>query len=345
MTDAPATVRGSRRRPRFRRSIALPAVLALALTGCGAEEGATVTVQSCGKDVRFPAKGQRLYVDAWRGLLSMTLAIGAQDRIVGYGAYDGDQRLLRAVYGDGVIDGLPEMRKGDATVESVVASGADVMFTNAGQVADAASTRGIAVYRSADTCPGLVNGDASAASGWDTLYEDLRNLGKITGHERGAEDAVGDIDKRLGVLGTAPKAATPPTVFLFDRGDKNVYSSGSQGPVDRIITAAGGRNALHDLKTSWTSVSWEKLVASRPDFIAFSDYPGQTIEQKKQVLRTHPATRDLPAVKEERFLSLPVVTWVSGPLNVDAAEHLRASLEKWKLVPASGIEPAHDLDG
>ncbi|MEV0618200.1 ABC transporter substrate-binding protein [Nonomuraea sp. NPDC050404] len=331
----------------------MPAVLALMATGCagggqaagtatGKAAASTVTVASCGKDVRFPAGGQRVYVDAWRGLLSMTLAIGAQDRIAGYGTYDGDQRLLRAVHGDAVIDGLPRARKGDATVEAVVASGANVMVTAAGQVADAASNRQIAVYASADTCPALVDG--GTASSWDTLYGDLSNLGKITDHRQDADTAINAIKKRLAALEAAPQAATPPTVFLFDRGDKNVYSSGSAGPVDRIISAAGGRNALRTLKTSWTSVSWEKLVSSRPDFIAFSDYPGQTVAQKIQVLKSNPATKDLPAVKEGRFLSLPVVTWVSSPLNADAAEHLRKSLEKWKLVPASDLEPAHALE-
>ncbi|QFG26231.1 ABC transporter substrate-binding protein [Actinomadura sp. WMMB 499] len=154
---------------------------------------------------------------------------------------------------------------------------------------------------------------------------------------------IAGLKKRPAALGGAPRAAAPPKVFLFDRGDKNVYTSGSQGPVDRVITAAGGRNALADLKTSWTSVSWERLVSARPDFIAFSDYPGQTIEQKIEVLRTNPATKDLPAVEEGRFLSLHVDAWVSGPFNVDAAENLRAALEDRKLVPESDLEPADDL--
>ena len=31
--------------------------------------------------------------------------------------------------------------------------------------------------------------------------------------------------------------------------------------------------------------------------------------------------------------------WTSGPLNIDAAEHLRVSLEKWGLEPKSSIKP------
>lgn len=35
--------------------------------------------------------------------------------------------------------------------------------------------------------------------------------------------------------------------------------------------------------------------------------------------------------------------WVSSPLNIDAAEHVRKGLEKFGLVPESDIEPAMTL--
>ncbi|WFG46021.1 hypothetical protein [Pseudonocardia alni] len=57
---------------------------------------------------------------------------------------------------------------------------------------------------------------------------------------------------------------------------------------------------------------------------------------------TPPDTRDLPAVRENRFLNLPYALWTSGPLNVDAAEQVRAALERWNLVPASGLTPESD---
>ena len=101
-------------------------------------------------------------------------------------------------------------------------------------------------------------------------------------------------------------------------------------------------NAL-DAADTWTTVSWERVAASRPDYIAFVDYPGQSFEQKVAVLRANPATRDLPAVREERFLDLPYAAWVSSPLNIDAAEQLRVTLERHGLVPESTIEPRHDL--
>ena len=47
------------------------------------------------------------------------------------------------------------------------------------------------------------------------------------------------------------------------------YSSGAYGAPQAVIEATGARNALGDLQESWTSVSWERVVAAKPDFIAF----------------------------------------------------------------------------
>ena len=54
-------------------------------------------------------------------------------------------------------------------------------------------------------------------------------------------------------------------------------------------------------------------------------------------------TKDLPAVKENRFINLPYAMWTSGPLNIDAAEHVRKGMEKFNLAPKSDIKPALEL--
>ncbi|MDP3891576.1 ABC transporter substrate-binding protein, partial [Nocardioides sp.] len=116
-------------------------------------------------------------------------------------------------------------------------------------------------------------------------------------------------------------------------GEKAIFTSGAFGAPQAIIEAAGGRNAVADVKDTWTEVSWERLAAAEPEAFLFVDYPGQTFEQKVAILQSHPATRDLPAVRQERFLNLPYAMWTSGPLNIDAAERVREALEGWDLVP------------
>ena len=121
-----------------------------------------------------------------------------------------------------------------------------------------------------------------------------------------------------------------------------MFSSGRFGGPQAILDAAGARNALEDLDDTWTEVSWERVVASKPDAFLFVDYPPQTFAEKVAVLKSRAGVRDLPAVREGRFLNLPYALWTSGPLNVDAAEQARKALESWGLVPKSDVRPRAD---
>jgi len=71
------------------------------LAGCGTETssqlGESTGVSSCGLTTKAPVDRPKLYVDAWRGLIDMTLAIHAQDRVVGWGNYDDNTDLLQTV--------------------------------------------------------------------------------------------------------------------------------------------------------------------------------------------------------------------------------------------------------
>ena len=56
-----------------------------------------------------------------------------------------------------------------------------------------------------------------------------------------------------------------------------------------------------------------------------------------KVLESNPATKNLEAVKQKRFVNLPYAMWTSGPLNIDAAEYMRKAYEKFDLMPKSDI--------
>ncbi|WP_280389980.1 ABC transporter substrate-binding protein, partial [Nocardia wallacei] len=177
---------------------------------------------------------------------------------------------------------------------------------------------------------------------WTALRTDLGNLGAITGRTEQATRLVADLDARLDALHRAPQADRRPRVFVFDSASDTVFSSGRFGGPQAILDAAGAHNVLEDVADSWTRVSWERLAASDPDALVFVDYPPQTFAQKVELLRAKPGINRLRAVTEQRFFDLPYTMWTSGPLNIDAAEQVRAQLETWKLLPPSGIRPRSD---
>ncbi|MEO9323976.1 ABC transporter substrate-binding protein [Nocardioides sp. C4-1] len=338
--------------------LALP-LAALALAACGetvprsTDDGAaaeTVTVENCGADLVAPSPASRLYVYDG-GMIAMTLALGAQDQVAGIAGIGDDVAVLGQAYGADVVSGLPVAADERPTLENVIAQRPDVVVAgwNYGWDEDSNLTpagladRDIVGYTLTESCR-QDDGEARGVVGpWEALRTDLTNLGAITGRDDRAADLVADLDARLARLEAAPRASEPPTVFLMDSGTTAPFSSGSFGGPQGIIEAAGARNATEDVADTWTTVSWERVVASQPDYVAFVDYPGQAFEDKVRVLRSHPGTRDLPAVREGRFLNLPYAAWVSSPLNIDAAEQLRAALEDAGLVPPTDIEPPFDL--
>ncbi|HWJ65081.1 MAG TPA: ABC transporter substrate-binding protein [Nocardioides sp.] len=333
-----------------RRTSALTAaatVASLVLAACSATAqedaaGATVTVRNCGEEVAFPAPAERIFVND-SNLVSMLLAIGAADQVAAVSSIGRDEAVLTEHYGDAVA-GLTQVSDDYPSLETVIAQRPDVMvagwsygYDEAQHLTpDSLAERDIAAYVLTESCR-QGDGDARGiVDPWTALREDLTNLGAVTGHEERAAEVVADLDERLAALeaAPAPDAGDEPVVFVFDSGEKAVFTSGAYGAPQAVIEAGGGRNAMADLDDTWTEVSWERLAAARPDAFVFVDYPGQTFEQKVAVLEAHPATRDLPAVQERRFLNLPYAMWTSGPLNIDAAEQVRAFLEAKELVPA-----------
>ncbi|HBO54764.1 MAG TPA: iron transporter [Janibacter terrae] len=326
------------------------------LAACGSSETrdvprpAEVTLDNCGTEASFPSPAQRMYVAGDGNLLAMVLSLGAQDQVAGVSGLDGSRRALSTAYGADVVDGLPVATKDYPSMENVIARRPDVMLAgwNYGYSEDSRLTpdllreRGVAGYVLSESCR-RADGRRGTMPPWEALEADLDNLGAITGREDEAKGVTADISRRLAALEEAPQATEAPTVFLFDSGTQQIFTSGAYGAPQAIIEAAGGRNATAGIKDTWTEVSWEELVSSRPDYIAFVDYAGQSYEDKVRVLESNPATRDLPAVTEERYLNLPISAWTSSPLNIDAAESLRRGLEEHDLVPASPIEPEHDL--
>lgn len=333
------------RHRRHHRWGALASAAVLTLTACAAEGTSAgdsdrrATVENCGQQVDFPAPARRMFVND-SNLVSMVLALGAQDQVAAVSSIGRDEAVLTEHYGD-AVEGLEQVSDDYPSLETVVAAKPDVMvagwsygYDETRQLTpDSLAQRDIAAYVLTESCRQADGAARGIVDPWTALRADLSNLGRITGHEDRAAEVVADLDDRLAALGEAPAPEEPPVVFVFDSGQKAVFTSGAFGAPQAIIEAAGGQNATADVEDTWVEVSWEQLASSRPDAFVFVDYPGQTFEQKVAVLRANPATRDLPAVREGRFLNLPYAMWTSGPLNIDAAEEVRAALEEWDLAP------------
>jgi iron complex transport system substrate-binding protein len=324
-------------------------------TACGSQQevstdSASVTVTNCDAEVTYDQPLDRLFVNDG-GMIAIALAAGAREQMVAVSSMARDVDVLRLEYGS-QVDDLNEVAPTQPTLENIVGAKPQVLFAGfnygmgeaRGITPEILARHGIDVYQLSEACR-QVDGERvrGTMDPWAALDTDLRNIGIITGNRAQGARAADDVAEKLQKLRAATQPEVRPTVFLFDSGSDTIFSSGMFGGPQGIIDAAGARNATEDIRDTWTTVSWERLATSDPDLIAFVDYPGQSVEEKIDALRSHPASKGLRAVRENRFINLPYAMWVSSPLNIDAAETLRAVLENHGLTPQSGIAPALDV--
>ncbi|WP_336248810.1 ABC transporter substrate-binding protein [Stomatohabitans albus] len=308
-----------------------------------------VTVTNCGEELMLPKQATKMYVNDGN-IISLALAVGAADEITAVSSLQRDKAVLKQKFGD-VVDGLNVVAEKYPTLESIIAADPDLMvagwnygFSEGNNLTpDILKEKDIPSYILTESCRQEGTTKRGIIDPWEAVRVDLNNLGTITGHSDTAKTVVDDLDMRLKKLDDAAKPEKTPVVFLFDSAKDTIFSSGSFGAPNAIIKTAGGVNATEDVEDTWTTVTWEKLAANEPDVFAFVEYPGQTYDEKIQILKTHPITKDMAAVKEERFVNLPYALWTESPMNIDAAEYLRKALEQYNLAPASDITPQLDM--
>lgn len=324
-------------------------IVALMVTGCSTTEPAAtdssgITIENCGTEVTYES-AQNLFINDGN-IISIALAAGARDNIKWVSSIQRDMDILTAKYGSDVKN-IEEVAKEYPSLEEVVSKQPDIYVAgwnygfNEGKnlTPDTLKEQGIASYILTESCRQEGTDKRGIVDPWKAVEIDLKNMGELTANQDTAAAVIKDQNKRLAALEAAPKPKEQPVAFVFDSASDTIFTSGSFGAPQAILDAAGAKNATSDINDTWTKVGWEHLTASSPDVFVFVEYPGQEFEEKVKILKEHPTTKDLPAVKNNRFINLPYAMWCSSPLNIDAAEHVRSGMENFGLVPKSDIKP------
>ena len=152
----------------------------------------------------------------------------------------------------------------------------------------------------------------------DDTYRDILNLGAIFDVNRRATALVDKMKAQIAAVRQKVAGLKPVTVFDYDSGNSSPVTGPGLAMPTPIIQAAGGINIFASLKKTWSNVSWEQVVKAQPQCIISNDYGTPTAAQKLKFLRTFPATRNVPAVKNNCVLPVAYDEVVPGVRNVDA---------------------------
>ena len=285
-----------------------------------------VTVQSCNREVTFDAPPARAIANDVN-LVEMMLALGLQDRMVGYTGVSGWKTLdeeLRA----GIAE-LPELSAKYPTREVLLGAEPDFFFAGwnygmkvGGEVTpETLEPLGIKTYELTESC---IFVGPKAKSSMQDMYNDLLNLGTIFGVGDRATALVAGYEARLAEITAGVDRTTPLRVFVYDSGEETAFTAGAYAIPTALIEAAGGRNIMDDLDKSWATVAWEPVVERNPEVIVIVNYGDVTADQKIAYLEANPAFANVDAVKNDRYVVLEYVEATPGPRNIRAVEKLVA---------------------
>ncbi|MDG4764927.1 ABC transporter substrate-binding protein [Solwaraspora sp. WMMD406] len=307
----------------------MTAVAVLALAGCAGTESSEadrrtaapgagaasypLTITNCGTDVTFERAPQRV-VTLNQTAAEILIHLGVGDRIVGsgYEIYEPPQDIAEQ------YEKIPILSAHGQPInhEKLLEAQPEFVYTSFGSFLTAAQSGdreqlhelGVPTYVTELDCTLHVS---VADADFRMLYDEYRQLGTIfdvpaAGEELAAEQQA-VVDE---ALSTIESQDTPLKVLWFySTYDGTPWAAGPGGLPQHVSDLVGVENIFEDASTKWAEVSWDEVAARDPDVIILADLtrgePNDTALEKIDLLKKDPLTRNLAAVADDRFITIP----------------------------------------
>ncbi|GAA2584455.1 ABC transporter substrate-binding protein [Dactylosporangium fulvum] len=278
-----------------------------------------VALTNCGTPVTITKPPARA-VTMNQSATEIMLALGLQDRMAGT-AYLDDRVLpeYAAAYAKvPVLAGeYPSKEKLLEVAPDFVYASFATAFGDEG-VGDRAGWQklGVDTYVSAAGCS---KNTRPAKLTMDDVFAEIRDIAAIFGVGERAETLIADQRARIAKVSAGVKGEK---VLWWDAGNDAPSVGACCGGPAMIMSAAGVTNTFAELAGSWADTSWETVVERNPDVIVLVDASWDSAAAKRAFLEQHAALRDLPAVKDKRYVVLDFSSTSAGVRNVLAVEAL-----------------------
>ena len=303
-----------------------------------------VTVTSCGVPVTYKSAPARAVSNDINTTEDM-LALGLESHMVGTFAAVGDGPVDASAIPAEYQAGFRKVRDVSPgnyfTLEQLIALKPDFLFagwnyglqTGTNLTPTYLSKFGIKTLVLAESCAHVQSAAGSVSI--NETYQDLRNLGEIFNVRARAQKVISQMQAQVAAARAKIAGLEPVTVFDYDSGESAPVTGPGLAMPTALLSLGGGTNIFASLKQSWTSVSWEQVVAAKPQCIIINDYSTPTVAQKERFLETNAASRNLPAVKNRCFLALSYDEVTPSPRNAEAV----MAIARWLHPQAFGLAP------
>ena len=303
---------------------------ALALAGCATtptEQPAPPTprasIDNCGTTIDLTGKAPQRVVTIKSTSTEMLLALGLEKRIIGTAFQDGPVPEEWAADAAGIpvlADKVPSQEVVLNAEPDLVYAGWESNFSadGAGTRADLAAL-GIRSYVSPAACKEA--GYKPARLSFSDIDSEINEIAELFGVDDSAL-----IKKQHATLAAITADSRGLSALWFSSGSDIPYVGAGIGAPQLILDTIGVRNIAADVNDTWASYNWESVIEANPDVIVLVDASWSTKEKKIRVLEENPATAQLDAVKNHRYLVVPFAASEAGVRTVSAAADLAKQL-------------------
>jgi len=267
---------------------------------------------------KYIRKHQKKAISLNQHVTEIMLALGLEDSMVGTAYLDDNiYEPLQAAY-----DKVPVLAKQYPSKEQVIDAEADFLY---GGWKSAFGEKGVGTQEELEALgihTYLHTASSMTKPTLEDIFTDIRNIAKIFRVEDRGDALIAQMTKDVEAVRTKlPQNGEELRVLVFDSGDKDVLTAG-QNFMNELVTIAGGKNIFGDVESGWTTVSKEDAIERNPEVVVVVDYGETTAEQKINFLKNDPALKEIEAVKNERFVILPLSAASEGVRAAEAIQIL-----------------------
>ncbi len=283
----------------------------------------SLSIDNCGTVVGFPATAPKRVVTIKSTSTEMLLALGLGDRIVGTAFPDGPVPKVWSAQAAKIpvlSNFVPSQEVVLATAPNLVYGGWESNFS-----ADGAGTRselanlGIATYVSPAACKEV--GYQPTKLRFRDIFAEIDQVAAIF-HVNDAKL----LTTQKAELASITRDTRGLTALWYSSGADSPYVGAGIGAPQLVLDTIGLKNVAASVKDTWTSFNWESVVNANPDVIVLVDATWNSAAKKIQLLESNPATANLSAVKNHRYLTVPFAASEAGVRTVSAAKDLASQL-------------------
>lgn len=276
-------------------------------TSVSKEASQSISVENCGMTVTLPKPAERI-VAAEQGATETLLALGAADQIVGAGHPKDLYWERNAEAAKKIPLVWPTVPKSeqirDVDADLIVSPFVRVYSKDYMGPREDWAPLGVGAWTTNVECA------SPGEDAYQALERDYEQLGKLTGHEDAAATLIEE--QRKAIKEATAKGNGQRIAYFYSSYEGAPYVAGGGLLTETIDQITNTTNVFKDLKEDWPSISWEAFADADPDVIYLVDLPtrgyvGDTAAEKRQMLKENPATRNMRAVLEDKFIVVPGV--------------------------------------